>query len=248
MNKKDDLPAMPFYVGDWLKAPDIQCLSYDMKGLWFEMLCYMWESSERGYLLYSREELSRLLRMNEDLLDQKLKQLLNKGIYSVRSHDGAIFSRRMVRDQEIRITRTKAGILGGRRSFALRFAQSKNQAECENENENENTIISNSFRKSETLFFKKPSLEEIKAYAQEKGFGLFDVERFFDFYESKGWLVGKAKMKDWKAAVRNWARTDTDRNDGLTKRQRANLKQIKELTNETTNNASRSSYPDGRIS
>ena len=34
MAKKDDLPAMMFYVGDWLKAPDIQCLDYETKGIW----------------------------------------------------------------------------------------------------------------------------------------------------------------------------------------------------------------------
>ena len=31
-----------------------------------------------------------------------------------------------------------------------------------------------------------------------------DVNKFINFYESKGWMVGKNKMKDWKAAVRNW--------------------------------------------
>jgi hypothetical protein len=33
-----------------------------------------------------------------------------------------------------------------------------------------------------------------------------DADAFVDFYESKGWLVGKNKMKDWKAAVRTWER------------------------------------------
>lgn len=44
-------------------------------------------------------------------------------------------------------------------------------------------------------------------YCQEKGYAM-DAERFVDFYSSKGWMVGKNKMKDWKAAVRNWARQD----------------------------------------
>ena len=58
--------------------------------------------------------------------------------------------------------------------------------------------------------FSPPTIEEIKAYALEKGH-TFDTERFFDFYESKGWFVGKNKMKDWKAAVRNWARGEKER-------------------------------------
>lgn len=58
--------------------------------------------------------------------------------------------------------------------------------------------------------FVKPTLEEIQAYCLERG-NKVDPERFFDYYESKGWLVGKSKMKDWKAAVRNWERSESSR-------------------------------------
>jgi hypothetical protein len=51
--------------------------------------------------------------------------------------------------------------------------------------------------------FNPPSVEEVAAYAAEKGYRPFDAEHFVDFYEAKGWMVGKNKMKDWKAAVRN---------------------------------------------
>ena len=55
--------------------------------------------------------------------------------------------------------------------------------------------------------FIKPSVEEIKDYCKERGNNV-ESESFFDFYESKGWMVGKTKMKDWKAAVRNWERSN----------------------------------------
>lgn len=54
--------------------------------------------------------------------------------------------------------------------------------------------------------FVPPTLEEVKIYVREKEYAFVDAERFFDFYESKGWMVGKNKMKDWKAAIRNWHR------------------------------------------
>lgn len=57
--------------------------------------------------------------------------------------------------------------------------------------------------------FVKPTLEEIHAYCDEKGYPI-DTERFYDHYESNGWMVGKTKMKDWKAAVRNWWRNETN--------------------------------------
>ena len=54
--------------------------------------------------------------------------------------------------------------------------------------------------------FTPPSVEEVAAYCQERGNGV-DAARFVDFYSSKGWMVGKSRMKDWKAAVRNWERS-----------------------------------------
>lgn len=54
--------------------------------------------------------------------------------------------------------------------------------------------------------FTPPTAQQVREYAAEKGY-ILDADRFVDFYESKGWMVGKNKMKDWKAAVRNWARS-----------------------------------------
>ena len=53
--------------------------------------------------------------------------------------------------------------------------------------------------------FSPPTLDEVKAYCQERKNNV-DAERWFDYYTSNGWQVGKNKMKDWKAAVRTWER------------------------------------------
>lgn len=54
--------------------------------------------------------------------------------------------------------------------------------------------------------FVSPSVDEVRAYCSERN-NKVDAQAFVDFYESKGWYVGKNKMKDWKAAVRTWERT-----------------------------------------
>jgi len=59
--------------------------------------------------------------------------------------------------------------------------------------------------------FQKPTLDELIAYKQKANLVLVDCEAFFDFYESKGWVVGKNPMKDWQAAMRNWDRTERER-------------------------------------
>lgn len=60
-------------------------------------------------------------------------------------------------------------------------------------------------QKSKQPRFTPPTLSEASQYFKERGCLVeSEVEKFIDFYEMKGWMVGKNKMKDWKAAVRNW--------------------------------------------
>lgn len=58
--------------------------------------------------------------------------------------------------------------------------------------------------------FVPPSVDEVKRYCMENGYGV-DGERFVSYYESNGWMVGRNKMKSWKAAVRNWATKEQDK-------------------------------------
>lgn len=67
--------------------------------------------------------------------------------------------------------------------------------------------------------FRAPSPAEVdeyaRSYAASKDLDLdstdFDPERFVDFYAQKGWMVGRTRMKDWRASVRNWVRTSKTR-------------------------------------
>ena len=64
-------------------------------------------------------------------------------------------------------------------------------------------VTTNKNVKNEKNIFKHPTIEEVQAYCLERN-NPVDAKRWFDFYVSKGWLVGKNKMKDWKASVRTW--------------------------------------------
>lgn len=57
--------------------------------------------------------------------------------------------------------------------------------------------------------FVKPSVDQIREYCQERCNSV-DPEKFFDFYESKGWVIGKEPMKDWKACVRTWEKSENE--------------------------------------
>lgn len=65
--------------------------------------------------------------------------------------------------------------------------------------------------------FIKPTAEEVRAYCAERG-NRVDAQAFVDFYAAKGWKVGNAPMKDWKAAVRTWEKRDAERKQSATSR------------------------------
>jgi len=58
--------------------------------------------------------------------------------------------------------------------------------------------------------FTIPTLDDVKSYCLERK-NKVDAEMFIDFYTSKNWLVGKSKMKDWKASVRTWEKSNGNR-------------------------------------
>ena len=70
--------------------------------------------------------------------------------------------------------------------------------------ENHSSVTSSGVEKLVSKFLK-PTLEETQIYFLEKNFPEIEAQRFFNYFESNGWLVGgRTKMKDWKAAARNW--------------------------------------------
>lgn len=66
----------------------------------------------------------------------------------------------------------------------------------------------------ETKKFQKPTVFDISVYCGERNNGI-DAQSFYDFYESKGWKVGNAPMKDWKACVRTWEQRNGQKGNTL---------------------------------
>jgi uncharacterized phage protein (TIGR02220 family) len=112
------MPALQFYPADWRKDLAVQALGYHDRGVWFEMLCLMHESSERGVMLLngspiSEDVIARLLGLDNQTFNQTLTTLLTYGVAKRRQDDSAIFSKRMVDDEKLCKIRREAGKLGG---------------------------------------------------------------------------------------------------------------------------------------
>ena len=122
-------------------------------------------------------------------------------------------NRRMQAFNETRAKRSEAGRLGNAsrwgtsqtdrnaitmrsQSLAIKVKESKVK---EKEKESKEKVA------TKHAAFVAPSLQEVSDYISEKSYTV-DARQFVDFYESKGWMVGSNKMKDWRAAVRTWTR------------------------------------------
>lgn len=90
-------------------------------------------------------------------------------------------------------------------------SEKENEDEKENEKENEcyppNPLAGGSEKKKR---FTPPTVEQVAEYCQGKGYHI-DPEAFVAFYASKGWMVGKSPMKDWKSAVVTWTKSERQR-------------------------------------
>lgn len=208
MPKKYDLPSMPFYVGDWLKCPEVRALPPDYRGLWFDLICFMWESTERGVMVkpngkpYENAEIIRMVGLDNQNSGIWLTVLLENNVCS-RREDGAIYSRKMIRDEEIRTIRREVGSRGGNPSLLVNqgltsLVNQNTESEIEDEKGFKKRIVKGKQ-------FEAPTVAMVEAYCKEQGFKI-DVQHMVDYYVSNGWKVGRNPMKDWKAAVRNWVR------------------------------------------
>ena len=94
--------------------------------------------------------------------------------------------------------------------------QNAREKENENEKEGENEIENEDDSPPPTPSqFIPPNVIEVRAYCNERK-NHVDPQRFVDFYTSKGWMVGKTKMKDWRAAVRTWEKDDMTKGETVT--------------------------------
>jgi len=120
------LPAIQWYPGDWLKDPGVRSLTYEERGIWFEILMHMFNSSERGKLTLNgrampMEALARLLGLTDEKTSKVLDKLLSYGVASRDEETGVYFNRRMVRDEIDRQARKEDGTRGGNPALGVNY-------------------------------------------------------------------------------------------------------------------------------
>lgn len=238
--KQDQRPSWQFYPKDWLTDTGLRMCSWEAKGLWIDLLCYMWFAPIRGSLTYSKtiandskiiqqmdsKAIAKLVGENEEKINKLVDELVENQVIE-KLENGLQISRKMyyTAQEEIRLSkiRKKAGKKGlekrwhskpiakrGKKPIAKMATSSSTSSSTAKEKEIYKEKETPKPCKRRVVIFQKPSIEDISNYIQEKSYTI-NPERFFDFYQSKDWFVGKNKMKDWRAAVRNWERMNRER-------------------------------------
>jgi len=111
------LPSFQFYPGDWLKDPSLRRCTKSAKGVWIDMICLSFECEERGVFATSGVpwpdgDIVAAVGGDNAEVTRALEELLAKGVCS-RNQSGAIFCRRVVRDEMKRRKCSEAGKAGG---------------------------------------------------------------------------------------------------------------------------------------
>lgn len=183
-------PSFQFYPGDWKRDAGVQSLSFEERGVWFEMMLLMFESAERGKLVFGsgtpmpEDAVARSLGLDRQRYVQILRKLLDYGVASKDEKTGIIFCRRMVRDAELSKKRAECGKLGGNPNL-LNQNSSKREAKS-NQNGKQNPTPSS----SSSISLKKEKIKKEKNLEDS-------AERIWQAYPKKdGKLEGiKAILK-----------------------------------------------------
>lgn len=210
MDSKKRSPAFQFYPQDFLVGT--ADMSAEEIGGYIRLLCYQWAKGE--------------------LIDDNRKLMQMSGIFDLNTLK--IIKMKFIRQENGTIVNLKLKSVAeeqdkyreNQRKKASKRWESKNDAvalpkdipeECPSPSSSPSSLSSSSPSSSNLVIGEKskrfvpPTIKMVQEYCLERK-NKVDPERFMDHYTSNGWMVGKTKMKDWKATIRNWEKNNYSNN------------------------------------
>lgn len=205
-------PAFLFYPGDWLGGT--LGMTLEEKGAYMELLILQFN---RGH-------------MTSHMIGQVIGQnwVNIKCKFSIDS-DGLFYNKRLDIEKEKRkmYVESRNNNRSGENQHTKKIKKQAHKTKdikghmtshMENENENENINeygIENKNQLAKIKNFQIPEISELVEYFELRHSSEIEAAKFYNFYQSKNWMVGKSKMKDWRAAANGWVlRNKTDFKNG----------------------------------
>ena len=117
LNGRNKAPAFQFYAMDWLTDPSLRLCSPETRGVWIDLLCWMFLSNEPGFLIINGQpldanSLKQFVNCDQKSFEKIWSELTKFGIIKLDDR-GVYYSKRMVEDERIRQIRRDCGSLGG---------------------------------------------------------------------------------------------------------------------------------------
>lgn len=167
--------------------------------------------NQEGYCWAGNEYFAELYDVHDKTISKWVKQLIDAGYLTAEytKHGFSVTQRKLFLAVQGYPPVTKTLPHGERKDYPT--GNEKVTYNNTTNNTNNNTVdsagggsaVTPSLTIINTKRFVAPSIDDVQTYCSERKNGI-DAEQFMNYYESKGWLIGKNKMKDWKAAIRTW--------------------------------------------
>lgn len=161
-HKADGRPSFQFYPDDWLNDLALGQCSMAAQGLWMHMLCRMWTSPKRGYLLKangSKAEANHIAKwasISEAEAKQLVSELQAEGVCSTNA-ESVIYNRRMARDEKQRLSKVEAGRKGGMVSKTQAEPQAKRGPSTSSSSSTSTSTTKNNKEQDPSLGQKPPA-------------------------------------------------------------------------------------------
>jgi len=205
MAKQNKSPAFQFYPKDWLSDERIAAMTNEERGEYINLLCYDWINCGVSEALFKGAStvVKQCFQLNGNkwfnprlLLERKKQEEWKK-----KSVEGG------KRSAEVRWGKGKKNVKGGYKMVVTKSKPMGNSSSSSSSS-NIKDISKDISKRVGTKNFIPPTQQEALTFFLEMHSTKGEAETFIDFYQSKGWLVGKTKMKDWRAAARRWIRSN----------------------------------------
>jgi len=237
-------PAFQFYVKDWFDYK-VMRMSYEAQGVYMRILAYMWKDSPDQCSISKDEKLlARCLGISLNKLRKNLQEMKNPSGALFTEDEKRFYSKRLREEAEKQSQFRDLCSIAGKKSAEKRRKErvKDGSKDGSKERSNRNPTLQSSSSSSSSLKkvytrFTPPTIKQVKEYIKEKRYPV-NVDKWYDHYTANGWMVGKNKMKDWKAAVRTWLPESSGKTVGETdiERNAREKREMIELENEMVKN------------
>lgn len=205
-----------FYGGEYLSDPKIESLTLTERSCWITLLCLASMNSDDGVVEFLTVE--TLLNKSGIIFDPYHPEEWDKALSVLKKLERM----RMIllhKNGDIEVInwnkRQETNLTDAERAKSYRdrkrIVTESSQIVVTNVTQDKNRIDKNRIEEKRIHGFARPSLKEIEDYVTEENIS-FDSKKFFYYYESNGWKVGKNSMKSWHMAIKSWHAKDNKEN------------------------------------